>query len=71
MLNKLSKIYYDTTIDLMMGYYNIFLTDVDKKICTITKLFGKYKYYCLPMGVCIAPYISRANEHYNGRLRVC
>ena len=38
-----------------MGYYNISLTDAVNKICTIATTFRKYKYNCLPMGVCIAP----------------
>ena len=42
MLNKLSNFYYSTTLDLKMGYYNIFLTDAANKLCMITKPFGKY-----------------------------
>ena len=44
-------------LDLIMGYYNILLTDKANKICTITTPFGKYKCNRLPMGVYIAPYI--------------
>ena len=38
-----------------MGSYNISITDMAKKVGTITTPFGKYKYNRLPMGVCIAP----------------
>jgi hypothetical protein len=55
MLHKLSNFTYATTLDLIMGYYNITLTDAAKKICTITTPFGKYEYNRLPMGVCISP----------------
>ena len=38
-----------------MGYYIILLTDAANKVCTITTIFGKYEYSCLPTGVCIIP----------------
>ena len=43
MINKLSNFTYATTLDLIMGYYNIFLTDTAKKVCMITTSFGKYE----------------------------
>ena len=43
MLNKLSNFTYATTLYLMMGYYNILLTDVARKLCMITTPFGKYE----------------------------
>ena len=55
MLHKLSNFSYATTLDLMISYYNISLTDAAKKVCTITTLFVKYEYNFLPMGFCIAP----------------
>ena len=55
MLDKLSNFSFSTTLDLIMGNYNISFTDVAKKVCKITTPFGKYKYNRLPMGVCIAP----------------
>ena len=42
MLNKLYNFTYATALDLRMGYYNILLTDADKKVCMITTPFGKY-----------------------------
>lgn len=55
MLLKVSNFTYATALDLVMGYYNITLTDDAKKLCTITTPFGKYEYNRLPMGVSIAP----------------
>ena len=57
MLKKLSNFTYATTLDLIMGCYNIFLTDAAKKICMITEPFRKYEYNHLTMGVFIAPNI--------------
>ena len=55
MINKLSNFTYAITLDLIMCYYNISLTDVANKICMINTTFGKYEYDRLPMGVCISP----------------
>ena len=49
-LNKLSIFSYYRTLDLIMGYYNIFINDAANKVCMITKTFGRYKYNRLPMG---------------------
>ena len=38
-----------------MGYYDISLADVGKKLCTLNTPFVKYECNHLPMGVCIAP----------------
>ena len=40
MLNKISNFSYATALDLIMGYYNISLTDAAKKVCTINTPFG-------------------------------
>ena len=55
MLLKVSNFTYATALDLVMGYYNIRLSNDAKKICTIVTPFGKYEYNRLPMGVSIAP----------------
>ncbi len=55
MLLKVSHFTYATALDLVMGYYNIKLSDDAKKICTIVTPFGKYEYNRLPIGVSIAP----------------
>ena len=55
MLNKISDFTYATALNLIMGYCNVLITDVTKKLCTITSPFGKYEYNPLPMRVCIIP----------------
>ena len=60
MLYKLSNFTCATTLDFIMGYYNISLTDASKTMCTITTSFRKYKYNPLPMKVYIVPDISRS-----------
>ena len=52
MLNNMYNFTYATTLDLIMSYYNILLTDAAKKLCTITTPLSKYEYNRLPMGVC-------------------
>ena len=41
MINKLSNFNYASTLKILMGYYNIFLADTAKKVCTVTTPFGK------------------------------
>lgn len=55
MLLKVSNFTYATALDLVMGYYNIKLSDDASKLCTITTLFGKCEYLPLPMGISIVP----------------
>ena len=55
MFKRVSSFTYATTLDLIISYYNILLTDASNKLCTVTTSFGKYKYNPLKMGVCIAP----------------
>ena len=55
MLLKVSHFTYATALDLVMGYYNITVSDESKKLLTITTPWGKYEYNRLPMGVSIAP----------------
>ncbi len=43
------------TLDLHMGFYHIELSLFSKCLCTIVMPFGKYKYQCLPMGLCNSP----------------
>jgi hypothetical protein len=49
------------TLDLNMGYYHIKLSPFSKCLCTIVMPYGKYKYQCLPMGLCNSPDIFQ--EH--------
>ena len=38
MIDKLYNFNYSMTLDLIMGYYNILLTDAANKLCTITTI---------------------------------
>jgi putative transposase len=40
------------TLDLNMGYHHIKLSPFSKCLCTIATPFSKYKYQCLPIGLC-------------------
>ena len=44
MLLKVSNFTYATALDLVMGYYNIKLSNDASKLCTIVTPFGKYEY---------------------------
>jgi Reverse transcriptase (RNA-dependent DNA polymerase) len=52
---KLEGFQYATLLDLNMGYYYIELSPYAKQLCTIVLPWGKYKYQCLPMGLCNSP----------------
>ena len=53
MLNKISNFTHITKLDLIMGYYDIYLTDAAKKVCRVTTPFVRYEYNSLLMGVFI------------------
>ena len=55
MLGKISIFSYASTLDLVMGFYNICLSDAANKVCTITTPFRKYEYNHTLMGAYIAP----------------
>ena len=57
MLNKISNFTYDTELFLIIGHYNILLTDTAKRLWMITTPFGKYEYNRLLTGVWIVPNI--------------
>ena len=61
LLLKLEGFQHATSLDLNMGYYHIELTPFSKRLCTIVMPWGKYKYQCLPMGLCNSPDIFQ--EH--------
>ena len=68
MLLKLESFQYDTSLDLNMGYYNIRLSKEASNLCTIILPWVKYKYKCLPLGVCKSPEIfqEKMNEMFRG-----
>jgi hypothetical protein len=48
-------------LDLYMNYYHIKLDADAQKICTIIFSWGIYKYKRLPMGIKIAPDVSKTS----------
>ena len=41
-----------TALDLNMGYYIIRISPASKDMTTIVTEIGKFRYNCLPMGMC-------------------
>ena len=48
---------YSMSLDLIMGYYYIRLSEKTSNVYTIIYPWGKYRYKCLPMGVDNSPEI--------------
>ena len=46
---------YASSLDLNMGYYRICISEDASNLCAIIIPWVKYKYKCLPMGVCNSP----------------
>jgi transposase InsO family protein len=55
---------YATALDLIMGFYQVRLTERASKLCTIVLPWGKYCYRRLPMGLLVSPDVfqSRMNQ---------
>ena len=45
---------FATALDLIMGYFGIWLKEHVKDLCTIILPFGKFRYNVLPMGLKIS-----------------
>ena len=67
-LLKLEYFWYDTSLDLNMGYYHIRLSKNSRNLCTIILLWIKYRYKHLPMGVANSPEIfqQKMNNLFHG-----
>ena len=59
-MQQLEGFQYATALDLNMGYYTIQLTPGSKDMTTIVTEFGKFRYNCLPMGMCVSGDIFQA-----------
>jgi hypothetical protein len=54
-LQELEGFTFATALDLNMGYYTIRLDPDSSRICAIIFPWGKYSYFCLPMGIAGLP----------------
>jgi len=59
-MQQLEGFQYATALDLNMGYYTIQLIPGSKDMTTIVTEFGKFRYNCLPMGMCVSGDIFQA-----------
>ena len=51
-MQKLEGFQYATALDLNIGYYTIRILPDSQYVKTIVTEFGKFRYNCLPMGMC-------------------
>ena len=59
-MQQLEGFQYATASDLNMGYYNTRLSPSSQDIVTIVTKFEKFRYNCLPMGMCTSGDILQA-----------
>ena len=59
-IHKLEGFQCAVELDLNMRYYNIRLSPSIQYMTTIVTKFGKFRYNCLPMGMCNFGYIFQA-----------
>ena len=59
-MQKLEGFQYATALDLNTGYYNVRLSPASQDITSIVTGFGKFRYNCLPMGMCASGDIFQA-----------
>ena len=53
------KYKYFAKLDLTMYFYTYELDEESQLLCVIITPFGKFKYFCLPMGICNSPDIAQ------------
>ena len=59
-IKQLEGFQYTTALDLNMGYYSIRLSPDSQDMTPFVTKFGKFRYNCLPMGMCASRYIFQA-----------
>ena len=68
MLLKLEVFQYAASLDINMGYYQIWISENASNLCTIMIPGGKYCYKHLPMGIANSPDIfqEKMNDLFDG-----
>ena len=51
-IQQLEGFQYEIALDINMGYYTIIIFSTSQEITTIVTEFRKFRYNCLPMGMC-------------------
>ena len=59
-MQQLEGFQYTTALDINMGYYTIRLYPASQYMTTTVTKFGKFRYNCLPMGMCVSVDIFQA-----------
>ena len=59
-MHKVEGFQYERALDLNMGYYTISISPASQYMTTIITEFGKFRYNCLPMGMCTLGEIFQA-----------
>ena len=56
-MKQLEGFQYAKALDINMGYYTITIYPASQDMTTTVTQFGKFRYNCLPMGMCDSVYI--------------
>ena len=59
-MQQLEGLQYTTAFHIKLGYYTIRNLPVSQYMTTIVTEFGKFRYKCLPMGMCASVDIFQA-----------
>ena len=59
-MQQLEGFQYAAALYLNMGYYTIIISPTSQYMTTIVTEFGKFRYNCLPMGMCASGDIFQA-----------
>ena len=59
-MQKMEGYQYANALDIIMGYYTIRLSPASQNMTTMVTEIGKFRYSCLPMGMCTSVDIFQA-----------
>lgn len=54
---------YFSTLDVASGFWQIKLTELSSKLCTMSTPYGRYRFIRMPFGIASAPEIFQAAMH--------